>query len=334
MGKDLIRMEDAVLAHTSAGVPALIAEGGGGARYAYEEFFEGMLANEHTRKAYRRAVDRFLAHAHELGLSLAQITPKLLRAYLDKLPLSVASQKLHLAALRHFFDVAVTRHAVMLNPAASVRAKKLKVVEGKTPCATPEQAGKLLGSIDTATVVGKRDLAVTATLIFTGARVGAVAKLRLADFYDGGDQHYLRFDEKGGKSREIPVRHDLQSYLKQYIAAALIAGEPPTAPLFRTAVQRTGTLSPKPVSAIDLCRMVKRRLKDADLPSRLSPHSFRVTVATDLLSQDVPLDQVQQLLGHADPRTTRLYDRRQQKVSRNIVERISVKINEQSIYRR
>ena len=70
--------------------------------------------------------------------------------------------------------------------------------------------------------------------------------------------------------------------------------------------------------------MVKRRMKAAGLHVDLSPHSFRVTVATDLLEKDVPLDQVQYLLGHADPRTTRLYDRRGRKVSRNVVERIRV----------
>ena len=62
----------------------------------------------------------------------------------------------------------------------------------------------------------------------------------------------------------------------------------------------------------------------AGLPSRLSPHSFRVATITDLLEQGVPLEDVQNLAGHADPRTTRLYDRRSKKVTRNIVERISI----------
>jgi hypothetical protein len=44
---------------------------------------------------------------------------------------------------------------------------------------------------------------------------------------------------------------------------------------------------------------------------------------TDLLEQNVPLEDVQHLDGHADPRTTRLYVRRRRKVTRNIVERIS-----------
>jgi integrase/recombinase XerD len=69
---------------------------------------------------------------------------------------------------------------------------------------------------------------------------------------------------------------------------------------------------------------LKRRLKDAGLPGRLSPHSFRVTTITDLLEQGVPLEDVQRLADHSDPRTTRLYDRRDQKMTRNIVERIAI----------
>jgi integrase/recombinase XerD len=54
------------------------------------------------------------------------------------------------------------------------------------------------------------------------------------------------------------------------------------------------------------------------------PHSFRVMTITDLLEQGVPLEDVQRLAGHADPRTTRLYDRRQKKITHNVVERISI----------
>jgi integrase/recombinase XerD len=79
-----------------------------------------------------------------------------------------------------------------------------------------------------------------------------------------------------------------------------------------------------PATAGDLGRMVKRRMKDAGLPERLSPHSFRATTITDLLNQGVPLEDVQHLAGHSDARTTRLYDRRQKAVARNVVERISV----------
>jgi integrase/recombinase XerD len=65
------------------------------------------------------------------------------------------------------------------------------------------------------------------------------------------------------------------------------------------------------------------RLEDAGLPHLFSPHSFRVAVVTDLLNQNVPLEDVQYLAGHSNPRTTQIYDRRR-RVTRNIVERISI----------
>jgi site-specific recombinase XerD len=69
--------------------------------------------------------------------------------------------------------------------------------------------------------------------------------------------------------------------------------------------------------------MMKRQLKSAGLPDHFSPHSFRVTTVTDLLTQNVPLEDVQYLAGRCDPRTTRIYDRRR-KMTRHIVERISI----------
>jgi integrase/recombinase XerD len=94
----------------------------------------------------------------------------------------------------------------------------------------------------------------------------------------------LRFSEKGGKSREIPVRHDLEGLIRAYLDAAGIDGENKDRPLFRSTKGKTKRLTGNPLTTKDVCRMVKRRLKDAGLPSRLSPHSFRVTEITDLLT--------------------------------------------------
>ena len=170
-----------------------------------------------------------------------------------------------------------------------------------------------------------RDLAVIGVLIYTAARAGAVARLCHKHFANDGSQWTLRFEEKGGKSREIPVRHDLQKLLLDYVKAADPDGKAPgDTPLFRSAFRNTGRLTANAITGLDICRLVKRRLKDAGLPSRLSPHSFRVATVTNLLTQGVPLEDVQYLAGHADARTTRLYDRRQKSVTRNTVEKISI----------
>ncbi|MBX3439365.1 MAG: tyrosine-type recombinase/integrase, partial [Planctomycetaceae bacterium] len=261
--------------------------------------------------------------AHK-GIDLVQIAPAHVGRYLDGLPLAPATKKLHLSGLRHFFDELVIRHVIVLNPAASVRGERLQAIEGKTPEITPQQARQLLRSIDTNHVVGLRDRAVIAVMIYTAARVGAVARLRRGDLYDAGDQHCLRFTEKGTKHREIPVRHDVVGFLNAYLAAGGLEFADKPSPLFRTTVRRTKTLTMNGMTAGDMARMVKRRLKGAGLPSRLSPHSFRVATITDLLTHGAALEDVQLLAGHADPRTTRLYDRRQRRVTRNIVERISI----------
>lgn len=304
--------------------PALVHSAGPAAQFAWEEFIYAQIRNPHTRAAYGHAVRKFLSHCHQLSRELPHVSPRDVAVYLDGLPCAPSTKKLHLAAIRHFFDTLVTRHVVVLNPAASVRGERLQVIEGKTPEISIEQARRLLRSIKTIHVVGLRDRAIIGILIYTAARVGAVARLRRGDFYNMGDQYCLRFSEKGGKSREIPVRHDLRQFITDYINAGGLEYSDKQTPLFRTTIRKTKRLTQRGMTAGDMARMMKRHTETIGLPARLSPHSFRVTTITDLLSQGVPLEDVQNLAGHADPRTTRLYDRRQRKVTRNIVERISV----------
>jgi integrase/recombinase XerD len=319
-------------------LPSLVERAGGAARYAWEEFFFAEHQNRYTQRAYQAAVRRFLGWCEGRGVDLAGISPGMVGQYLSGLGGSAAKRNQHLSALRGFFDRLVQRHVVFINPAASVSGVKEKVIEGKTPEITIEQARKLLASIKTAykakgeggkpvevaNVVGLRDRAILAVLAYTICRAGAVAKLRLQDFQHDGEQYVLRLLEKGSTSREIPVRLELQRDILAYLAAAGIGGDAKDSPLFRSTVRKTRQLTAHAMSSKAVCELVKRRLKDAGLPLRLSPHSFRVTGITDLLTQGVPLEEVQYLAGHSSPRTTRLYDRRQKKVTRNIVERISI----------
>ncbi len=334
---------DTLATRGDAAVPAIVLESGPNARYAYEEFFAG-LDSSHTARAYRHAVHRFLAWCERDSTPLQQVTPAIVAEYIRSLqaeakapagqapelrPASKPTRKLHLAALRHFFDKLVQRHAVPLNPALSVRGPKHSVQEGKTPAMEPRQIRDLLRSIPTTTndggpdIAGLRDRAVIATLVYTAARAGAVAKVRRQDFYTDGRQHYLRLDEKGGKQRSIPCRTDLEEYIEAYVT--VVGDQGPDTPLYMSLVRRTRTLSGRGMTANDILRMFKRRLSAADLPEHVFKcHSLRASTATNLLEQGVELADVQFLLGHADPRTTKLYDRRKLAVTRNIVERIAI----------
>src|SRR5262249_22082617 len=87
--------------------PAIVRDAGPNAEYAYADFFKARISNANTRKAYKRAVDRFLGWCRVRGLGLRQVTSFLVGDYLehhlndkDGRPLSAPSKKQHLAALR------------------------------------------------------------------------------------------------------------------------------------------------------------------------------------------------------------------------------------------
>src|SRR4051812_49923313 len=116
--------------------PALVfgrPSGTARANFAWDEFFAGELANTQTRKNYMHAVRRFLAWAEGRGLELPRVSPGDVGEYLQGLELAVPTKKLHLAALRRFFDRLVNRHACVINPAATVKSERYAAVEGKTP---------------------------------------------------------------------------------------------------------------------------------------------------------------------------------------------------------
>ena len=87
----------------------------------------------------------------------------------------------------------VTLHAIILNPALSVRGERYEVVEGKTPEITIKAARTLLASINASNLVALRDRAVIAILIYTAARADAVAGLRRGSLYNSGERWMLHF---------------------------------------------------------------------------------------------------------------------------------------------
>ena len=300
--------------------PPVLERPGTVASFAADEFFSARISNAETRRAYARAVGWFLEYCERKDLELAHVTPGLAGRFLRDLPVSAATKNQAFAALRHFFDALVTRHAVVLNPFHSVRGIQHQVVDGKTSEISLSQARRLIAAIEIGSPMGLRDRAMLGTLITTGCRIGALCRVRIGDLRDHEEGRLFRFREKNGKEREIPVRDDRDEWIQAYMAAAGIAEDPPGAPLWRGAL-RGGFLTRRQVNQAAVRAMLKRRLATAGLPDQLTPHSFRVMVVTALLSQNVPVEEVPHLVGHSHPSTTQLYDRRR-RVNRSIVERI------------
>ena len=305
-------------------IPAVLDQAGTAAVVATHDFFHARVTNPHTRRAYGRWIGRFLQDLELAGIALHNVSPGIAGRWIEELPVGPVSKNQALTALRHFTDLLVARQVVELNPFLSVRRQRFTVVEGRTPEITVGQIQHLLRSIDTSSVRGLRDRAVIGTLTYTGARVGAVARVRLEDLQDSARGRVIRLLEKGGKQREIPVRSKLRDWLDEYVGTAGLTDVPKTSPLFRSLqIRDRSRVSAAPFVPQRIRAMLKTRLKHAGLPITIRPHSFRVFVVTDLLAQDVPLEDVQYLAGHSNPQTTQIYDRRRRAVTREIVERIS-----------
>src|SRR4051794_15136679 len=189
----LVGREELERLRLEVAAPPIVREAGPNAEYAYADFFKAKISNENTRKAYKRAVDRFLGWCRVRGLQLRQVTSFLVGDYVehhltdkDGHPLSAPSKKQHLAGLRHFFDNQQMFHGVVINPASSVRGPKYSAREGKTPAFDDSQVRTLFDSIETSHVVGIRDRTLLMILAYTAARAGAVAKLRMADYFTDG----------------------------------------------------------------------------------------------------------------------------------------------------
>ena len=106
------------------------------------------------------------------------------------------------------------------------------------------------------------------------------------------------------------------------LEAARIAGARGT-PLFRT-VNRARELTDHGMSRIDVFRMIKRRARAAKLPPEICCHTFRATGITAYLNNGGTLEKAQQIAAHSSPRTTKLYDRTNDELTLDEIERIQI----------
>ena len=302
------------------------------------EFFTAQINNDHTRKAYMNAARRFAAWCRQCGIGeLAGVQPFHVAAFVKHLQgeFSPPTVKQHLAALRMLFDWLVTGHVMDVNPVHSVRGPKYVVKKGKTPVLTADEARELLDHIEIVRntagedgeaaekpdLVGLRDRALIGVMVYTFARINAVINMKVRDYFVQGRRGWVRLHEKGGKEHELPCHHSLEQFLDDYIAVAGIAGDA-NGPLFRTTGRKTG--QPQAMWQQDAYRMIQRRARAAGIKTRIGNHTFRATGITTYLRNAGKLEHAQAMANHASPRTTKLYDRREERISLDEVESIAI----------
>jgi integrase/recombinase XerD len=133
-----------------------------------------------------------------------------------------------------------------MNPAREVKTERFSRTEGKTPAFVEGEVQRLLDAVDASTHTGLRDRALLGVLAYTFARIGAVVNLKVEDYYPSGKRFLLRFNEKRGKEKELPVHYKLEELLDQYLKATGLEKEPQSplfpAPIGRQVSYRAGRL--------------------------------------------------------------------------------------------
>lgn len=311
-------------ATSGVAVPVVIRDAGPDAIRRFVEFFTANIRNPNTRSAYMRAVRRFCGWAERHKVSLSQMEPVFVAAYVEELQrhYSDLSVKQHLAAIRMLFDYLVTGGILRVNPASSVKGPRVVISKGKTPILSAGEARRLLDSIDATTIVGLRDRALIALMVHTFARVGASLKMRVEDVRLSDRRYWVRLHEKGGRHHEMPLHHNAEKYLMEYMDAAGLHEQPAT-PLFRT-IGRRRYLTPNAMHRNDALRMIKRRAIAAGVSPHICSHTFRATGITEYMRNGGTLEKAQQMAAHASSQTTQMYNRVADTVTLDEVERVLI----------
>jgi integrase len=127
---------------------------------------------------------------------------------------------------------------------------------------------------------------------------------------------------KGGKEHVMPCHHALAEALCTYIDAAGIA-EDRKGWLFRTAPRHNAdALTDRAMNQYAAWLMIRRRAAAAGITAPIGNHTFRATGITAYLANGGALEHAQEMAAHESPRTTKLYDRRRERLTQDDVERI------------
>jgi site-specific recombinase XerD len=312
------------------GVPAAVSAAGPIANHVYIEYFTARLRNPRTRRNYLQAAKRFCAWLDAHEMKVTTVKPVDVAAYVEQLIAEVApaTVNLHLSAIRELFSYLTINGVIAFSPASVVKGIKHVVRTGKTPVLSAEQTRRLFYSIDCSTLSGLRDRAIIATMVYTFARVQAVLSLEVKDYFVMRNQMWLRLHKKGGKEHDVPVHPLLSEYLDAWLVAANIT----EGPLFHSA-QKYGGGQHEHLStrkgvrshgSAPLWSMIKRRCEAAALPMSTSCHSFRATGITTFIENGGSLEHARYIANHASTVTTKLYDRTQDTVSAQEMERIRI----------
>jgi site-specific recombinase XerD len=272
-------------------------------------------ASADTLKTYTRQLYQFLQWCDRRQLNPVTIVKDDVKKYrhwmVKQQQYKPATIALKLAVVRRFYQAAVEKGLISLNPAAGVKPPREKFDPAeKITYLEAEEVEMLFRVIpDDGSLKSARDRVMLGIMALEGTRTVELHRADIASIVRQGKNLGVRVEGKRS-IRVVPLTPDLANLLVEYLHQRETRGEvlQPTRPLFIS----TGNNSRgNRISRRGIRTIVDTYLQLANLkhtPGRtISAHSLRHTAGTLALRSGADLRQVQDLLGHSDPRTTSIY---------------------------
>lgn len=280
-----------------------------------EEIWLAKQKSARTRRAYKLDVQHFMRTLHIKSWDeLRQVDHRAVIAWerimreIDEAESSTIRRRL--AALSSLFRHLKQHHHVENNPVADVERPAINRREGSTLAFSKADAAKILNTPAEDTIEGLRDRAILSVGLQVGLRRAEIAALSVEDLHQNRGFDSLRIVRKGGRRDALAIHPNVAQRIRAYLDAAGHADDL-DGPMFRPlSHNRKSQESRRYMDPDAIDRVLRKHAKAIGLTRGYSAHSMRATFITTALENGATLDDVQRAAGHAEPGTTKLYDRR------------------------
>ena len=303
-----------------------------------EEMFTNTLGKE-TKRAYVQAIKEFFdKDLCDITIEDMQaVTPEMANKYAMNLlnnGLKRTSINRKLSALHSFYKFLCRRSVGIMtyNPFDSdegcIRFKNAqKNYIAKRALVTDEVKTMFdLAKMDNS-IIGVRDLLVLELLASTGMRRAEICEIKIGDIQFTQGVYAINIVGKGNKERIIVASNEVMGIINKYMNMRGITMKDKDEYLLVSHANRKSGSGK--VSTNMIYRIVKHYAELADIdPDTISPHTLRHTFATQCIGMGTPIQDVQQLMGHASINTTELYNHSFNIINNNPAEKLTSMYND------
>jgi len=295
-----------------------------------KELLELAIYEDDTARNYISCIYKYVEFANNhLNIEPFKTTPQHLKQWmmhLKKSDVSNSRMTHHKSALTGFFTFLMKLEIIDQNPADCLFPIRRSKSDLNQPIDS-DTAYQLLTSLDRTTWIGERNFMIISCLWALGLRRAELTSLKIKDFDPNYDPKHkiglLIVPGKGRKQRALFIVDKLYDKLINYLARPLSPTHlnkhcnPKYRPLFPG---RNGAT----LSGDHILKIVRQAAQQAAIEQRITPHVLRHSFATEMYLQRVPLNDIQDMMGHETEAETAIYIHVPEKLKQQALEIIAI----------